>query len=84
MCNHENIVVAHNSLENDRPIKKNCVIRCRDCDEVLYQSQNGEIEKAYDYIDGNKSHFKTLINLTSDYLNEKFQIADGFESKIKI
>lgn len=74
-CYHNNIVVAHNNISKIPSI--NCVVRCRDCDETLYQSFNKKVEEGYDYIRNNKSHFETLIDLTGDNLNELLGIADG-------
>lgn len=76
-CKHENVIAVHNSIGNT--LTKECQVRCKDCKEVLYQSQNKGIEQAYDFIEKNKSSYKTLMDYTCDLLNERFDIADGFE-----
>lgn len=69
MCGHSDIIVAHNL------IPKQCIIRCKDCEEVLFQSSKG-INEAYDYLENNKDSYKTLMDLTCDDLNNKYNIAE--------
>lgn len=77
VCNHENLVFAHNGKHDDKNILRKCgVVRCSDCEKVLFQSEPNEVEKAHAFIDGMKENIKTLYDLTPDGVNEMFGLKD--------
>lgn len=76
MCEHKNIVVAHYSDEETNN-RIGCRVRCDDCDEMLFKTKDKGVKLAYDFIEANKNKFDTLIDLTCDELNIKFNIKDG-------
>lgn len=76
MCEHKNIVVTHYANEETNN-RIGCRVRCDDCDEMLFKTKDKGIKLAYDFIEKNKNKFDTLIDLTCDELNSKFNIKDG-------
>ncbi|MFQ6896473.1 MAG: hypothetical protein ACLRSH_06655 [Turicibacter sp.] len=76
MCEHKNIVVAHYANEETNN-RIGCRVRCIDCDEMLFETKDKGVKLAYDFIKENKNKFDTLIDLTCDELNGKFNIKDG-------
>jgi hypothetical protein len=80
ICNHENIICANYGFHVKGEIGDYLAgeVRCKDCEEVLFKSDDQGSEKAYEYIDKNKDKFMTLIDLTCDDLNKKYNIPSGF------
>ena len=44
---------------------------------MLFETKDKGVKLAYDFIKENKNKFDTLIDLTCDELNGKFNIKDG-------
>lgn len=92
MCTHKNIIVSHYSIhfEAETGNRIACEVRCADCDTILYRykkQDNNEVysykkyvQEAYNYIHKNKHKFETLIDLTCNNLNDKYQIEDGLKA----
>lgn len=77
MCEHKNIVVTH-YVDEETNKRVGCRVRCDDCNEIIFKTKDKGVKLAYEFIDINKDKFETLIDLTCDELNSKFDIADGF------
>lgn len=75
LCSHENIVVAYYAVEfSNKVYGRGIEILCDDCETLLFKSDH--IEQGFAYIKRNKKFFRTMIDLTPDRLNQKFQIPD--------
>lgn len=78
ICEHKNIVVAHYAIHVEGEIgdRVSCKVICRECDKVLFDSKNRDIELAYQYIENNKEKIDTLMDMTCDNLNERYSIKE--------
>lgn len=79
MCKHGNIIVTHYAfhVEGEPWDRIACEIKCADCDYILIKSDDLGVEVSYEYIKNNKDNINSLIDLTCDKLNSKYNIKDG-------
>lgn len=76
-CKHKNLAVFHFADENNWL----CVsVECLDCNKEVHTNKyyhSKDICENYKYINDNKNNISSLIDLTSDDLNLKFNIKEG-------
>ena len=82
-CEHKNIIVAHYAYHVKGEIgdRTSCKVRCKDCGKVLFESKDKGVEVSYNYIEENKDKFESLLDMTCDSLNKRFNIKDIHDYK---